>query len=345
MKTCITKSQIKNIGKKLRNTEVNSKLNQADLEILNLWRSHHSPSLKYYAKLIKTEALKLNINDSQFTITQRLKRVHSIILKLKRFENMQLSTMDDVAGLRIVVDSIDQVEDLTNVLKEKVGKHKLIKLNNYITHPKDDGYRSVHIIYKVDKTPSVHIELQIRSMLQHYWATGVEVFGTLEQTSFKTGDGHLDWREFFTLLSSRFAIKEGSTILSQHEILTKVQIEKKLVTKIKEMNIIEQLNAYTSIYTSNWRNERSKGRSGKYALLTLNTINNTTNVSIFPENKFNKALEDYSEIEKNYHSSSEINVVLVNLDNIENLEKAYPNYFMDTKVLSNYLSKIVLGEF
>ena len=229
MEKVITKSQIKNIGKNLRSTEVGTRLNKTDLETINYWRSHHSPSLKYYAKLIKNEALKLNLNESQFTITQRLKRVHSIILKLKRFENMQLSTMDDVAGLRIVVDSIEQVKNLTNVLKEKIGKHKIIKLNNYITHPKDDGYRSVHIIYKVNKTPSVHIELQIRSMLQHYWATGIEVFGTLEKTSFKTGDGELEWREFFELLSSRFAIKEGATVLSQHEILTSVQIEKKLV--------------------------------------------------------------------------------------------------------------------
>jgi putative GTP pyrophosphokinase len=345
MDNTITKSQIKNIGKKLRNAEVTSELKKVDLETLNLWRSHHSPSLKYYAKLVKIEALKLNLNESQFTITQRLKRVHSIILKLKRFENMQLSTMDDVAGLRIVVDSADQVKSLTEALREKIGKHKLIKLNNYITHPKDDGYRSVHLIYKVEKTPSVHIEVQIRSKLQHCWATGVEVFGTLEKTSFKTGDGNKLWREFFNLLSSRFALKEGLTILRQHEILSRPQLEKQLIVKIKDMNIIEQLNAYTSIYTSNWRNERSQGRSGKYALLTLDTVNNTTRVSIYPENKFEKALEDYSEIEKTHHSSNEINIVLVNLDNIDNLEKAYPNYFMDTQILSNHLSKIVLGEF
>jgi hypothetical protein len=345
MEKCITKSQIKNIGKKLRSSEVSSKISNTDLETLNLWRSHHSPSLKYYAKLIKDESFKLGIDESDFTVTQRLKRIHSIILKLKRFENMQLSTMDDIAGLRIVVDSIEQVNRLMTVLKEKIGKNKIVKLNNYITHPKSDGYRSVHIIYKVSKIPSIHIELQIRSMLQHYWATGVEVFGTLEKTSFKTGDGNLEWKEFFNLLSSRFAIKERATVLSQHEILTPVQIEKELVKKIKDMNIIEQLNAYTSVYTSNWRNERSKGRSGKYALLTLDTVTSTTKVSIYPENKFSIALEDYSEIEKVHHSSSEINVVLVNLDNINNLEKAYPNYFMDTKVLSNYLSKIVLGEF
>ncbi len=90
---------------------------------------------------------------------------------------------------------------------------------------------------------------------------------------------------------------------------------------------------------------RERGRSGKYALLILNNISNTTDVEIFSEANFTKALDKYTSIEKDYHSSNELNVVLVNLDNIENIERAYPNYFMDTKVLTNYLSKIVLGDF
>jgi hypothetical protein len=46
-----------------------------------------------------------------------------------------------------------------------------------------------------------------------------------------------------------------------------------------------------------------------------------------------------------HHSSDDINVVLVNLDSIDNLERAYPNYFMNTKLLVNLLSRIVLGKF
>jgi putative GTP pyrophosphokinase len=148
---------------------------------------------------------------------------------------------------------------------------------------------------------TLKLELQVRSYYQHIWATGVEVFGTLTKTSFKTGKGADEWRDFFKFLSSRFAIKENNSILPEHEKYSYQQIHKILVKKIKELNIIEQLNTYTSVYKSYWRENRPKGRSGKYALLIL--------------------------------------------DNINKLEMAYPNYFMDTKQLTFYLSQIVLGDF
>jgi len=346
MENNITRSQIKNIGKKLRNAKSNEILDKNDLIILQAWRGYHAPSLKYFTDILKKEATNLAIETDQITVTHRIKRIHSIILKLKRFPQMQLSTMDDIAGARIVVPSNQDVFNLINHLKERNFKHKLIKINNYIAHPKDDGYRSIHAVYQIDKIPSsIQIEIQIRSLLQHYWATGVEVFGTLSKTSFKTGEGADDWKVFFKLLSSRFAIKEQSPVLKEHEIYSTEKLNSLLISMIRKLNIIEQLYAYTSVYSSSWRENRAQGRSGRYALLTLNAKTNTTSVTLFSESKLEEALTEYSSIEKVYHSSNEINVVLVNLDNIENLEKAYPNYFMDTKILSNYLANIVLGKF
>jgi putative GTP pyrophosphokinase len=344
-KNMITRSQIKNIGKRLRGAPVDEKLSNNDLVMLEEWRFHHGSSLKYFAGLLRELALAGQIDDSKITITQRLKRIHSIILKLQRFPEMQLSMMDDIAGARIVLPDLDKVLKLTDDLKDRKSKHKIIKLNNYISHPKDDGYRSIHLIYRVEKIPDILIEIQLRTHLQHVWATGVEVFGTLMETSFKNGQGSNDWKEFFKLLSSRFAIEENSPVLKEHEVYSHAQVESLLVKKIKKLNIIEQLNAYTSIFTSNWRDERARGRSGKYALLILNTNENSTKVLIYAESKFHQALKDYSAIEREHHSNVFINAVLVNLDDMENLEKAYPNYFMDTRILSKYLSQIVLRSF
>ncbi len=345
MKNETTRSQIKALGKKLRHIKSDDALYDDDLAVLNWWRSHHEPSLRYYANFLKRQALDLGLTHNQFTVIHRIKRIQSIILKLKRYPTMQLSTMDDVAGLRIVLPSIEDVYQLTNKLKEKTTRNEILKISNYISRPKDDGYRSTHIVYRINKSPTVQMEIQLRSSLQHIWATGVEVFGTLERTSFKTGEGSENWKTFFRLLSSRFAIKEGSPINQEHELFSISQLNEKLTTLIRTLNVIEQLSAYTSIYSSNWRENRAKGRSGKYALLTLDATCHTTNVQIYPESKYSEALDAYSAIEKIHHSSQEINVVLVNLDNIENLERAYPNYFMDTKLLSQTLSKIVLGKF
>ena len=196
---------------------------------------------------------------------------------------MQLSFMDDIAGGRIVLFEVELIKDLFNILKQKKSKHKMIKVNNYISSPKDDGYRSIHLVYKIEKTPTIQIEIQLRSQLQYIWVTGVEVFGTLKKTSFKTGEGEQDWKEFFKLLSSWFAIKENTSVVKENEILSHSKLEKLLIKKIEDMNIVEQLTAYTSIYSSSWRDNRSKGRSGKYELLTLDNCKSTTEVEVFAD--------------------------------------------------------------
>lgn len=341
----ITRSRIKNIGKKLRELGPEERLTEKELQDLTEWRNSHGPTLSYFLKLLEEELQVFNLGEADFSITQRLKRFYSIILKLKRFPNMQLSMMDDIAGARVVLPQAKSVRELLNRLKERRSNYHIIKVNNYIDHPKDDGYRSVHIVYKIEKTLDIQLELQLRTSLQHIWATGVEVFGTLTKTSFKTGSGETEWKEFFKFLSSRFAIQEGGTILKEHEIYSHSKINSILVQKIKALNIIEQLNTYTALYTSNWREERPKGRSGKYALLILDTVHNITKVEFYSEKSKKEALEKYSQIENEYHSSDEINIVLVSLDNINKLEMAYPNYFMDTKKLTLYLSQIVLGTF
>lgn len=218
-------------------------------------------------------------------------------------------------------------------------------MNNYISNPKPDGYRSIHLVYRTNKRPEVQIELQLRTHLQHIWATAVEVFGTIVKTSFKTGNGEDEWRTFFKLLSSRFAQKEGRPILPEHERLSKSELNTFLVSKIKSLNVIEQLNAYTSSYHSEWESNRKKGRTGKYALLTLDNINNTTRVEFYSEKDRLKGLQRYSELETDHIENENLNTVFISVDDMNKLMDAYPNYFMNTKVLIDYLSHIVLEEF
>ena len=52
-------------------------------------------------------------------------------------------------------------------------------VDDYITTPKDSGYRGVHLIYRYysDKNETFNglkIEVQIRTALQHAWATAVD---------------------------------------------------------------------------------------------------------------------------------------------------------------------------
>ena len=54
----------------------------------------------------------------------------------------------------------------------------------------------------------MRIELQIRTRLQHLWATAVETAGLYTKKSLKSGQGENGWLEFFMIVSSLFSFKE-----------------------------------------------------------------------------------------------------------------------------------------
>ncbi|MDX5299682.1 MAG: RelA/SpoT domain-containing protein, partial [Gammaproteobacteria bacterium] len=79
-------------------------------------------------------------------------------------------------------------------------KHKRknnIDKYDYIKRPKSTGYRGIHDVYSYDvnskngdKYRGLLIEIQYRTLVQHAWATAVEVIGfiTENQPKFQQGD-------------------------------------------------------------------------------------------------------------------------------------------------------------
>ena len=144
-------------------------------------------------------------------VSERLKRLDAIHLKLRRPENrqMKLSTMQDVAGCRAVVDSLKAGRELAS-LYSKVS-------HDYITTPKPDGYRSLHIVEHYEPRSDADeryrgckIEIQIRSRLQHGWAAALETVDFVRKEKLKLGGGDQDWRRFFILAASAIAMFEDS---------------------------------------------------------------------------------------------------------------------------------------
>jgi ppGpp synthetase/RelA/SpoT-type nucleotidyltranferase len=137
-------------------------------------------------------------------VAQRLKRTPSIIAKLKRFESMDLARMHDIGGLRAVLGNVENVRRLQEEYKKTTFKHKLVREDDYIAQPKEDGYRSVHLVfqYKNDRAPDydgLRLELQIRTKLQHAWATAVETMSTFLGKAMKAGQGDRPWLHFFAI--------------------------------------------------------------------------------------------------------------------------------------------------
>ncbi len=332
----VSNRKIDQIGEILKE---DGELNKAEHSVLLEWRNSFSSSLDYYHSKLKTMAG----SDEMLTLSRRLKRIESIQIKLKRFRTMRLSTLQDIAGVRLVVRDEKSLLKMFSQLRGLSTRHQLRRLDDYHNNPKEDGYRGIHFIY--EKEDMGMVEIQLRTELQHVWATAVETYGTLQNTSFKTGEGHADWKEFFILLSSYFSIKENCLPSKSYVKISKNKISSLLKKSIKKLNVIERLNATTNNFEVIVNRFNETGRKGKYAILELDLKNRLTKVEIFNKKDESKAIEIYTQRELNIQEGSLKNIVFVNVNDIDKLDKSYPNYFLNTRRLLEILSKIVLHEY
>ena len=336
-----SKTKIDRAGELLKNGNASEAEIANALEVLSNWRAYHAMPLDTFAKVLRERTQK--ISDQAF-VAQRLKRTPSILLKLLNHKTMRLSTMQDIGGLRAILETTEEVYELLDLYKKSKSKHSLFSLDDYIENPKRDGYRSIHLVYKLARTPNIFLEIQLRSQLQHIWATGVEVFGTLQNSSFKSGLGSRKWLDFFSLLSSVFAIKENRPPLEIHRKFPKADLVTQLQKEIQELHVVENLTVYTAAYKTISKST-AKGRKGHYSLILLNSRENTILLETYGVSQFDIAAQAYLDLERKHFEDQLINVVLVNTGDIKKLELSYPNYFMDTKTLVQNLSLITMGKF
>lgn len=175
------------------------------VETLNNWREAHGAVLdNYYDKCVK---LSKRI-DKNIIVAQRLKRLPTIIGKLSRFEDMRLSSMQDIAGVRIIVSDMKQL----SAVEKRIKRWRYLKrVKDRINNPKNSGYRGRHFIFEKN---GMFIGIQLRTQFQHLWATSVETIDIFRGTSLKEKDDNSYWHDFFCQVSSIFAIAEGVPTVS-----------------------------------------------------------------------------------------------------------------------------------
>jgi len=344
------KNDLNKAGQILKNEDSPDEEIAKATEILNNWRVIHSYPLHIFQMTLKNISQRC---DKSSLVAQRLKRATSIINKLRRkYEGrnptMNLSQMQDIAGCRAIVKDVETAKKIYNdyYLKGNL-KHKRVGKKDYITYPKEDGYRSLHIIYeyKSDKGKTdyngLRIEVQIRSRLQHLWATAVETVDFFTRQAIKFNEGIPDWAEFFKLVSSAFAINEkcpivGGTTSNEKELY--LQIKK----KEKELEVIHRMQGWThamKVFKEDFRN-KMKGKA-KFFLLELDILGEKLSVKAYTQKQEQQAIIDYSNLEKRHKGRTDYDVVLVGADTTKDLEKAYPNYFVDTREFIIELEKII----
>ena len=202
-----SKKQVNKAGEVLKNSIHDKSISTDEIngamQILSHWRSRHVlPLLRAY-QLVKRYTDKIGNNA---IYGQRLKRTRSIMYKLNRMEG-GLSRLQDIGGCRVILSTTAQLFRLYDLLKD--SKSILPNHKNYLLEPKSDGYRSIHLIYQSSSKDVLHdklkIEIQLRTKLQHSWATAVEIIDTFNHEKLKIGQGSELRQRFFYLLADEFA--------------------------------------------------------------------------------------------------------------------------------------------
>lgn len=301
--------------------------------VLDNWRACHIAPLSSFQTSLKYQLKKIENPDA--LVSQRLKRYPSILSKLARNPGMQLARMQDIGGIRAVVKNMKEVRDLEYAYKN--GTRVFTKVDggkDYINFPKDSGYRSVHMIFKCKNGFS--IELQIRTTIQHAWATAVETMGTFLDHSLKSSEGPEEWLKFFSLASSAFAILESTPRAPEHDKYSSDEVYQMLIDKEQELDVIGKLTGFRVVA----RHIENDKRKGHYHLIVLDLERKNANIRSFTKSEVDMANSQYSAIEKSIESGANLQVVLVTSQSIKALKQAYPSYFLDAELFIRQIHSV-----
>lgn len=168
-----------------------SRLSEKDVQRwLNDYSTPYKKLMSYYKCAIMEVQTKFNVLNEEMsleydrnpieTIKSRLKSPESIIDKLNR-KNIALTVEDieeninDIAGIRVICSYITDIYMLAEAFL-KQDDITLIEKKDYIQSPKDNGYRSLHLIVQIpiflrDKKKLMKVEVQLRTISMDWWAS------------------------------------------------------------------------------------------------------------------------------------------------------------------------------
>ena len=302
------------------------------------WRASHSGPLNTFQMNLRRRV------GNRGVVAQRLKRMPSIISKLERLPRISLSQMQDIGGCRVVVEGPDHAFDLAADLAGSRIRHGLVRYKNYITHPRPSGYRGIHLVYSYNSERSsqwqgLKVEVQVRSELQHQWATAVETVGAFMRDDLKSGIGNENWLHFFRLMSAAIAERERmpgvpNTSTDQGTLVEMIK------DCARTLGVSERLAAYQNLTL------KFKGLpriSNHWVVIELNLETEQATGYAFKPNESSEATSFYLQKEMQSRGDPSTDVVLVSANSLSALRRAYPNYFADLARFRRVYEETVRG--
>lgn len=339
----ISKKQLKKIGEKIRNNTATGE----DFEIVSAFRTSHAPLIRSLRDSLKNFKKDAKLKDENMIISRRIKRMPSIIRKIQRFKYMSLDRIQDLGGVRIILSDMNRVNAFADRLKNVTYKHKdknnfLIKREkNYILFPKEDGYRSIHHVYEYQgsaypELKGLLVELQIRTIKQHQWATAVEILDMVQNSSLKTGVGETPYKTFFRLCSYAIAFiesgyKQPIGYTTNENILNIIE---NIIDLDKEYKIFDKLLSITVVN----KVLSNSFKASDYLILRLDLKKQEITYERISDRETAEFL--YLAEENKHKDNVDIDIVMVSTDDLKSLRKAYPNYFLDAKGFINTIKAL-----
>lgn len=309
-----------------------------DMLVLENWRASHLYIINTFQANLRARKKK---SDDAITIAQRLKRRPTIIDKLRREPGMSLSRMHDIAGCRLIFSNVDALRSFRESFHGSKAKHELVgggDKYNYIANPKSTGYRGVHDVYKYvaysdsgELWNNLRIELQYRTIVQHAWATAVEIVDIVNFSRLKFNEAEGGVARHFLI---------ASELLSRaHEDMPGFCASESLENLLSEF---KQLEARMGVIAR--LRELSSSEFGRFArnaklfvLVNYFEPQDFGNLAAFGYLDNKTAVENYEKLER--ENQGKADVVLVGASEHDAVKLAYTNYFSDASIFLRLLDE------
>lgn len=149
-----------------------------------------SQAVLLYDAALKEFNTKLEILNNEFKLTHRYNPIEHITSRIKspqsiakkiRHKGLELTTenivkyINDVAGIRVICSFTSDIYKIAELIANQ-SDVKVLKVKDYIKHPKENGYMSYHMIVSVpiflsEDVIETKVEIQIRTIAMDFWAS------------------------------------------------------------------------------------------------------------------------------------------------------------------------------
>lgn len=308
---------------------------------LSNFRSSHGYPLLSITMHVRQNARAVN---PKAVVARRLKRLPTVLDKLQRYDSMNVTSMQDLGGCRAILSTVAEVDAVVTRLRGAGrAQNVIVRTYDYLRDspgPQASGYRGVHLVYEYRASKTAYqghkIEVQVRTELQHAWATAVETIDLFGGGRLKYSEAEPGVARYFLLVSALMALEEGLPVPpTASDDVEQLRLE--LLTLEIHYAVLQRLSGFTAAVKDFGADRRKKNTA-----LVMELFRDRGDLTITHFETVPAAQRRLVELES--LDDDNLDAVLVHMSDFGQLNAAYPNYFGDTVAFSSFVKRMLRGQ-